>query len=121
MTNDDKYLEIVSDALRVCSQYNPKFGRGKKGGYTLDEFQDLYQSDPFYSWFGLDSPLVYAAHKAAGGMTSVCRQIGIACERVFRTVLQDTLGLTTEQANWSYTVPSTTKGKGFVPLDQAAR
>jgi len=30
----------------------------------LQEFQALYQADPFYNWFGLDNPLMYAAHKA---------------------------------------------------------
>jgi hypothetical protein len=34
----------------------------------------MYGADPFCSWVGLDSPLMYAAHKAAGGMTSVYRQ-----------------------------------------------
>lgn len=27
--------------------------------------------------------MMYAAHKAAGGMTSVYRQIGIECERLY--------------------------------------
>jgi len=31
----------------------------------------MYRSDPFYNWVGLDNPLMYAAHKAAGGMTSI--------------------------------------------------
>lgn len=30
---------------------------------------------------------MYAAHKAAGGMTSVYRQIGIGCERLFRKLV----------------------------------
>jgi hypothetical protein len=48
---------------------------------------------------------MYAAHKAAGGMTSVYRQLGIGCERLFRGVIQDSLSLTAEQANWEYSVP----------------
>ncbi|MCX6277959.1 MAG: hypothetical protein NT004_07665 [Bacteroidetes bacterium] len=40
-------------------------------GVSLSGFLKLYGSDPFYSWIGLDSSLMYAAHKAAGGMTSV--------------------------------------------------
>ncbi len=123
MNNDDKFLGLICDALDVCARYRPKFGRGGKSGVSLDEFQGLYQRDPLYNWFGLDSPLVYAAHKAAGGMTSVYRQIGMACEWVFQAVLQDTLGLASEQAKWSYTVPSTTRGKertlsldGRIPL-----
>lgn len=83
----------------------------------MDEFQSLYQQDPFYNWFGLGSPVMYAAHKAAGGMTSVYRQIGIACERLFQHVLQDTLGLTPEQATWSYTVPTATGKERKLSLD----
>jgi hypothetical protein len=48
---------------------------------------------------------MYAAHKAAGGMTSIYRQIGIGCEKMFRTVLQDTLKLSEEESTWSYTIP----------------
>lgn len=72
---------------------------------TLAQFQKLYQGDAFYSWFGLDNPLMYAAHKAAGGMTSVYRQIGIGCEKLFRTVLRDSLGLAETDVTWSYEVP----------------
>lgn len=99
---DDRYLETLLQPIRVCAGYTPKFGQGRGPGMTLDDFQALYGSDPFYGWFGLDNPLLYAAHKAAGGMTSVYRQIGIACERLFRQVLQDELGLTPEQSRWSY-------------------
>lgn len=109
--NDEKYLQIVLKRIRVSAKYRPKFGRGSETkGLSLDEFQALYGSDPFYSWFGLDNPLMYAAHKAAGGMTSVYRQIGIGCEELIRTILQDYLGLSAEDANWSYEIP-TSDGK----------
>ena len=75
---------------------------------SLERFQQIYRQDEFYERFGLDSPLVYAAHKAAGGMTSVYRQIGLSCQLVFQNVLQDTLGFSVEDATWSYTV----KAKG---------
>ena len=85
---DLHYLAIVLDPIRVCARYKPKFGRGaKEEGLTLEQFQTLYHSDCFYRWFGLDNRLMYAAHKAAGGMTSVYRQIGIGCEKLFRTIL----------------------------------
>jgi hypothetical protein len=71
----------------------------------LDEFRQLYHNDPFYNWMGLDHPLMYAAHKAAGGMTSIYRQIGIGCEKLFRTILQDTLHISEEDSQWSYTIP----------------
>ncbi|MDA1055469.1 MAG: hypothetical protein O3C40_34145 [Planctomycetota bacterium] len=102
---DERYFKLIQRALAVCKTYRPKFGQGRKAGLTLDEFRTLYQGDPFYRWFGLDSPLLDAAHKAAGGMTSVYRQIGTGCERLFRQLLQDSLGLNAEQVEWSYLVP----------------
>ena len=102
---DERYFQLIQRALAVCKNYRPKFGQGRKAGLTLDEFRMLYQSDPFYTWSGLDSPLLYAAHKAAGGMTSVYRQIGTGCERLFQQLLQDSLGLNAEQVAWSYLVP----------------
>ena len=91
---DDKYLNAVLDPIRVCKHYRPKFGQGFAGnGLTLEQFRKLYQADPFYSWLGLDNPLMYAAHKAAGGMTSSYRQVGIGCEKLFRRVLMDSLSL----------------------------
>jgi len=108
--SDAAYLEVIRGALRVCLNYKPSCGQGRVGGVTLEEFQRIYREDEFYSWFGLDSPLVYAAHKAAGGMTSIYRQIGIGCQVLFHRILQDTLGLSPADAAWSYKVP-TTKGK----------
>lgn len=105
-TDDARYLRAVLDPIRVCALYKPKFGQGRAGGgLTLGQFRKLYQSDAFYNWFGLDNPLMYAAHKAAGGMTSVYRQIGIGCEDLFRTVLQDSLGLSATDVTWSYEIP----------------
>jgi hypothetical protein len=108
---DADYLELVARAIRVCSDYRPRFGQGRAAGFTLAEFQQLYQADPFYSWFGLDNPLMYAAHKAAGGMTSVYRQIGIGCQWLFNRVLRDHLNLDEESANWSYKIPGAGGGK----------
>lgn len=125
MLDDDKYLELVLTPIRICAQYKPKFGQGSSGaGLTLAQFQNLYQSDQFYSWFGLDNPMMYAAHKAAGGMTSIYRQIGIGCEKVFRAILQDSLGISAEDAKWSYEVlrsdgrTRTLYLDGRVPLDK---
>lgn len=121
------YLDLLLQPIRVCAKYRPKFGQGsKKQGLTLAQFQKLYQSDPFYSWFGLDNPLMYAAHKAAGGMTSVYRQIGIGCERLFRAILKDALKLSDEDVSWSYqvTLPSgktrTLYLDARIPLDKIA-
>lgn len=104
MQDDEKYLALLVEPIRACATYRPRFGQGSKAGVSLQEFQVLYRSDPFYSWYGLDHPMMYAAHKAAGGMTSIYRQIGIGGERLFRRILQDSLGLGPEQATWSYSV-----------------
>lgn len=106
---DEQYLAYLVNAIRVCADYRPKLGHGTKKGYSLAEFQKMYRADPFYSWVGLDNPLMYAAHKAAGGMTSIYRQIGIGCEALFRRVLQDSLGLSDSDVRWSYTIK---KGRG---------
>ncbi len=116
--NDAAYLDLVLEPIRVCAKYQPKFGQGNKGsGLTLEQFRTLYQTDPFYSWFGLDHPMMYAAHKAAGGMTSIYRQIGIGCEKLFRTILRDSLGLSDEDVAWSYEVLLPTGKKRTLHLD----
>jgi hypothetical protein len=121
--SDEKYLKIIVDSVRVCARYKPKFGQGQGEGLTVEQFRALYQGDAFYNWFGLDNPMMYAAHKAAGGMTSIYRQIGIGCEKVFRQMLQDAFGLSSADVIWSYQTP-TPGGKsrtltldGRVPLD----
>ena len=64
----------------------------------------LYGNHAFYSWFGLNNPLVYAAHNAAGGMTSLYRQIGTGCEQLFRRLIRDQFKLMAVQAAWSFTI-----------------
>jgi hypothetical protein len=126
-STDADYLKLVLNPIRICANYRPKFGQGNaSGGLSLGQFQSLYQNDPFYSWFGLENPLMYAAHKAAGGMTSIYRQLGIGCEALVRRILQDTLGLSSADVRWSYEVPLP-NGKtrilsldGRIPLDAIA-
>jgi len=103
-SHDERYLRAMLQPLEVCASYRPRLGQGR-GGYTLEQFQTLYRSDPFYSWVGLDNPLMYAAHKAAGGMTSVYRQIGIGCQALFQLVLRDSLALDATDVVWSYETP----------------
>ena len=110
-STDKDYLAILTGCIRVCAKYKPKLGRGTKTGYDLDEFQRIYGADPFYNWLGLDNPLMYAAHKAAGGMTSIYRQIGTGCEILFRRILQDQLDLNDEDVRWSYTLPHMSGGR----------
>jgi hypothetical protein len=104
---DARYREELLTPVRKCAQFKPKFGalaRNKDGEQelSLDGFLRLYRADPLYAWLGLDSPLMYAAHKAAGGMTSIYRQLGIGCERLVRAVIGETLGLDREQMKWTY-------------------
>jgi len=103
--NDSDYTEILLRPLYESAHYTPKFGQGRGVGLTLAAFRDRYGDDPLYSWIGFDDDLLYAAHKAAGGMTSLYRQLGIGCERLFRRILQDELGLSEAQVSWSYTTP----------------
>ncbi len=99
---DEEYIRIVIDPISACKNYIPKFGGS--AGLTLSEFQSLYRADPFYSWLGLDSPLMFTAHKAAGGMTSLYRQVGIGCQRLIQRIVMDNLNLTAEQSIWSYEI-----------------
>ncbi|MBI1785556.1 hypothetical protein HYR69_10470 [Candidatus Sumerlaeota bacterium] len=103
-SRDAEYLALVLNPIRICANYRPKLGHGSKEGYSLNQFQSIYKNDPFYNWVGLDNPLMYAAHKAAGGMTSIYRQLGIGCEALFRRVLRDSLGLDEDSVKWSYLI-----------------
>lgn len=106
MSNKDaQYLETFLSPIRKCKEYRPKFGQGNsKDGLSLPQFKTLYGADAFYTWVGLDTDLMYAAHRAAGGMTSVYRQIGIGCERLFRAILVDAACYENpDLATWSYT------------------
>lgn len=118
-TNDDRYLSIVLAKIDVCRTYRPKFGQGRS--VSMKRFRQLYGADSFYHWFGLDNPLLYAAHKAAGGITSLYRQIGLGCEHLFRAVLQDQLGLSDEHARWSYAVDTSEGRKRTLSLDARIR
>ena len=102
MNADAHLIETFLAPIRVCASYRPAFGQSGSGGIDLPTFQELYGGDPFYVWLGLDDPLVYAAHKAAGGLTSVYRQIGVGTERLLREIIRDALGLNETQTAWRY-------------------
>ncbi len=120
MNNAEKhYLKTFLAPIKKCKTYRPKFGQGNSDkGLSLANFKVLYGSDPFYAWVGLDTDLMYAAHRAAGGMTSVYRQIGIGCERLFRAVLVDATGYTDPKyATWSYTTKTRSGSTKKLSLD----
>jgi hypothetical protein len=117
MNNDTKLIEEFLTPIRICADYKPAFGHSDSQGIDLTTFQDLYGSDPFYAWLGLNDPLVYAAHKAAGGLTSVYRQIGVGTERLLRAIIRDSLGLDEKQTTWSYDYAKPDGKKGIHILD----
>ncbi len=117
LSKDERYFLLIQTALRKCLEYKPRFGKGRKEGFSLEQFTALYSADPFYHWFGVDSPLMYAAHKAAGGMTSIYRQIGIGGQWVFYQMLQDHFGLNREQAIWSYKIDGARGKQRTLTLD----
>lgn len=112
---EENYVKIFLEPLYECLTYNPKFGHSQKtDGFKLNDFLELYGNDPFYAWIGLDSPYMFTAHKAAGCMTSIYRQIGIGCERIFREILCDTAKYESyESSKWSYII-KTKAGKDKV-------
>lgn len=112
-----RYRDILISPIDECANYTPKFGHGRNGGFSLVEFQSLYGAATFYKWLGLDNPLMYSAHKAAGGITSIYRQIGIGCERLVRTIFMDYLGLGADDVTWSYTVTGTNGKQRTLSLD----
>lgn len=103
--NNNQLVELFVTPLLECADYKPRFGNtSRQEGFSLEAFLDLYGSDPFYSWIGLNTPYMYSAHKAAGSMTSIYRQIGIGCERLFRQILFEQTGyLDYSSSQWSYT------------------
>lgn len=113
------YLDVFLNPVKKCKDYKPKFGRGNSPqGVSVTEFKDMYESDPFYSWMGLNTDLMYAAHRAAGGMTSIYRQIGVGCECLFRAILIDAAGYADPAyATWSYTTKTRARKSKTLSLD----
>ena len=110
-------IKIFTDPIKKCVDYKPVFGTTQKDGVSLPEFRKLYGGDPLYSWVGLDSDYIYSAHKAAGGITSFYRQLGIGCERLVRTIIKDSLSLNEEQVNWSYEYKNSQQKTAKLSLD----
>lgn len=113
------YIDLFLNPIKICKRYKPKMGGGNSGkGYSLDEFLSLYQQDSFYSWIGLDSAMMYAAHKAAGGMTSIYRQIGVGCENIFRQVIIDFAEYEdVSLATWKYETMTKSGNNKILKLD----
>lgn len=114
---EEKYLKLLLDPLELCARYEPKFGKEDEEGLKLAGFKALYGHDPFYHWVGLDDDLMYAAHKAAGGMTSVYRQLGRGAESLFRAIVRDSLGLSEDEVSWKYEITRRDGSKAALRLD----
>lgn len=115
--SDVVYRRLLLAPLAECARYRPAFGQEGEEGVDLPQFRTLYGSDPLYHWIGLDSDLMYAAHKAAGGMTSIYRQLGVGCERLLRAVIQDCLSLSESDVAWSYQYDKGNGGMAVHKLD----
>jgi hypothetical protein len=113
---DCRYRELLLEPLRLCASYKPAFGKDRSG-VSIDGFKSMYGSDPLYHWVGLDVDLMYTAHKAAGGMTSVYRQLGTGCERFVRAIMKDEFCLSDEQINWDYTIERSDGSSRTLTLD----
>lgn len=115
--SDSQYVETFLTPLRECAKYKPQLGGQSAEGVSASDFISMYSNDPLYNWVGLNSGSMYAAHKAAGGITSIYRQLGIGCERLVRQVIGDTLNLQTSQLKWSYEVEKEDGSRGTLTLD----
>lgn len=117
MTSDreESYLRLLLEAIERCQHYEPRLGGQEP--VTLNHFIEQYSADPFYRWVGLDTVQVYRAHRAGGGITSLYRQLGIGCQRLFQQLLIDHLGLNEEQIKWRYVVSRETGESAFIELD----
>ena len=119
IANNQKLVDLFISPLQECLDYKPHFGNNaKRDGYSLMDFLNLYNQDPFYSWIGLNSSYMYNAHKAAGSMTSIYRQIGIGCERLFRQIIFEQTGYENyASSQWSYTALTKSGKKKVLSLD----
>lgn len=112
---EQHYLRLLVNAIEVCLNYQPKLGA--QTPVSLERFLEQYSADAFYHWVGLDTPQVYRAHRAGGGITSLYRQLGIGCQRLFQQLLIDHFGLSKDQIKWSYTTLRDTGASAVIELD----
>jgi hypothetical protein len=110
----ERYLGYLLDAIRSAARKAPQLGTGSD--VSLADFERLYGKDPFYAWLGLDSELLYTAHRAASSMTSLYRRLGDGCQELWRAIIRDQFDVDDETARWDYTIP-TEKGPRRRALD----
>jgi len=88
-----------------------------RAGIDAADFLELYSEDFFYEAIGLASESMFIAHRAAGGITSIYRQLGMSSERLIQAAFQMTLGLTADDLKWSYRYPKPNGDHGVHTLD----
>lgn len=108
---EERYLGYLIEAIQASAKKPPQLGTGRN--VSLVEFRELYGADPFYSWLGLDSDLLYTAHRAGAAMTSLYRRLGDGCQEFWRAIIRDEFGVDDAQAKWTYSIP---KGHGAETL-----
>ncbi len=86
--------------MRQCLTYKPAFGTSAPVSEL--EFVGRYAADFFYNSVGLAIEEMYIAHKAAGGITSFYRQLGVACEVLTQSVFIRELGIIRADVRWTY-------------------
>lgn len=102
--DDERYVDLLMGGIRQIRNFQPKLGTGQAVG--REEFVELYMADPLYHWVGFDSPLMYAAHRTSGAMTSLYRNLGSGCEQLFKQLIRDQLGLSGDEIRWAYVATS---------------
>jgi hypothetical protein len=105
----DRYVEDFLRPMRKCLDYKPAFGTSSQ--VSSLQFIDKFSQDFFYASVGLAIPEMYVAHKAAGGITSFYRQLGIACEQLTQSVFVNELGIVRADVRWTYVLPRSAAGK----------
>src|SRR5215471_10305267 len=103
-SRDLRYVDTLISPIRNIKGFQPKLGQGR--AISLEQFAELYEADPLYHWVGFNSPLMYAAHRAAGAMTSLYRNLGTGCENLFKQIIMDEFVLTPESIRWVYVATS---------------
>lgn len=96
---------------------HPNLGMDKMVDFRLQNSKHYTEQIRFINGLDWTILLMYSAHKAAGGITSVYRQIGIGCERLVRAIFMDYLGLNADDVTWSYKVTGTNGKERTLSLD----
>ena len=96
--------DLIMQHLGMLKNYVP--GPVKKAGGTRGALLKLYQSDPMFSVFGLDSPEYIAATLGGGTVTSIHRKLGDIFEQCVAAICGEKLGLEREDLTYTAEIQS---------------